>query len=732
MAKLTGILGPRGALAGAVLLWAALAMAAAWAPVAQAASSPWVDHEQTRLRLLSAADSAGDSQAISLGLHFRMEPGWKVYWRSPGDAGYPPRVDWSGSSNLADAALEWPVPHRFSLFGLETFGYDEEVVFPIVARPLRAGEAIALRAKVEYLTCNEICIPRDAVLTLDLPAGPGEASNDTFLIDDYRQRVPGQGPAQGLEIQEAALTGTLEAPVVQVVARSETPFGAPDVLIEAPPGFSFAAPQISLSDQDTRAVLRVAATPTGGGVLEGKPLTLTLTDGVRGSEHRIVARYADSAATGVLTARIADAQAGGPGRAPALAVILGLALLGGLILNLMPCVLPVLSIKLLSVVKHGGRAPASVRISFLASAAGILASFLVLAGAAILLKSLGLAVGWGIQFQQPLFLAGMALIVVIFACNLFGFYEFALPSWAQGAATLGRAPGGARGEPGVTEHFLTGALATLLATPCSAPFLGTAVGFALARGPFEIVAIFIALGLGLALPYLLIAAVPVLATRLPRPGPWMVVLRRVLGLALVATAVWLLSVLSAQVGMSGAAVTGVLLGALVAVVWFGRARVSRPRSTAIATPALAAILALAAVILPAGLDRHDTRPLAATEPSGELWQPFDQAEIARRVAAGQVVMVDVTADWCLTCQINKTLVLDRDPVRARIGGEEVTAMRRDWTLPSEAISSYLAEFGRYGIPFNAVYGPAAPDGIALPEILTTNTVIEALERAGGS
>ena len=681
---------------------------------ALAAKGPWVEHEEGRLRLIAASGTVGGGETVSLGLHFELEPGWKVYWRSPGEAGYPPRVEWDDSRNLAAAEMAWPVPKRFSLFGLETFGYGEEVVFPVTARLARVGEGLDLRAEVAYLTCNEICIPREASLSLQLPPGPGEPAAAAYLIDSFRMRVPGLGPDPGLSIQQAVLTGSLEAPVVEVTARSERPFGAPDVLIEAPPGFVFGAPDVALSNEGKSAVLRLAMTASGGGVLEGKALTLTLTDGKRGLEHDVIARYAEVAAA--------------PDGLGTLAVILGLAFLGGMILNLMPCVLPVLSIKLLSVVKHGGRAPGAVRVSFLASAAGIVASFLVLAAGAILLKLLGHSVGWGIQFQQPLFLAAMAVIVTVFASNLFGFFEFRLPGWAQGAATLGQAPGGRGAEPTLTGHFLTGALATLLATPCSAPFLGTAVGFALARGAFEILAIFTVLGLGLAAPYLLIAAVPALATRLPRPGQWMVTLRRVLGLALIATAVWLLSVLSAQVGPGAAALVGALLAALILVIWIGPRRFAGARPSAIATPALAGILALAAIALPAGLARQ--APSAPTL-SDALWRPFDLAGIPARVAAGQIVFVDVTADWCLTCQINKTLVLDRAPVGDRLAGEGVVAMRADWTLPSEAISDYLARFGRYGIPFNVVYGPGAPAGIALPELLSADAVIEALEQAAG-
>jgi suppressor for copper-sensitivity B len=326
----------------------------------------------------------------------------------------------------------------------------------------------------------------------------------------------------------------------------------------------------------------------------------------------------------------------------------------------------------------------------------------------------------------------MAVVVSLFACNLFGFFEILMPRWAQGVAGLGQGPVTSEGaaEPSLTGHFLTGAFATLLATPCSAPFLGTAVGFALSRGAAEITLIFAVLGLGLALPYLAIAAAPGLATRLPRPGPWMVTLRRLLGLALAGTTLWLLSVLTTQVGLAPAIAVGGLLTALGVVLWLGHVR----RTGRLPAPVLAGALALAAFVLPAVLPAPDANAVAQgdqTTTEDETWAVMDLSLIAALVADGKVVFVDVTADWCLTCQLNKKLVLGQGAVQARLGSEGVVAMRGDWTLPSAAISRYLEGFGRYGIPFDAVYGPGLPDGLALPELLTTGAVMEALERAGG-
>ena len=691
---------------GAILGLAALAHA----PDARAAAGPWLDQEQASLRLIGG-ERAGET--VWAGLQFTLQPGWKIYWRAPGDAGYPPKVDWSGSGNLADAEVFWPVPHRFSLFGLETFGYSDEVVLPVDVRADRSGEAVRLRADVDYLICEKICIPRQATLSLDLPADAPSSSPEGALIERYRALVPGDGTAVGLTFQAAVLTGDTAKPVLRVTARSQTPFQNPDVLVEAPPGFAFGKPAVTVGDGGTIATvdLPVVAEPAQA-VLEGKRLTLTVTDGARGMEREIVARFADTAT-------------GDSGAWATLIGILGLAFLGGLILNLMPCVLPVLSLKLLAVAKQSGRAHGDIRAGFLASAAGILVSFLVLAGAAIAFKALGLRIGWGIQFQQPLFLGAMALVVALFAYNLFGFYEISLPRWA---AALGAGGPAGHDRRHLGSHFLTGAFATLLATPCSAPFLGTALGFALARGPSEILLIFIALGLGLALPYLLIAASPRLIGWLPRPGAWMITLRRILGLALAGTAVWLLSVLMSQIGLAATLGVGALLIGLGLVLWHGGAGGERR----FATPALAGILAVAAVALPAATAERDRQSQAV--PASEAasgWHAFEPERIAGLVAQGKTVFVDITADWCITCKINKTLVLDNASVRQRLAGADVVAMRGDWTLPSDEISRYLERFGRYGIPFNAVYGPGSPAGAALPELLSVDAVLQTLERAGG-
>jgi suppressor for copper-sensitivity B len=346
------------------------------------------------------------------------------------------------------------------------------------------------------------------------------------------------------------------------------------------------------------------------------------------------------------------------------------ALLGGLILNLMPCVLPVLSLKVLSVVSHGGDHAnrRTVFRNFMASAAGIIFSFWVMAGGLVALKAAGGSIGWGIQFQHPGFLAFLLVVVLGFAANMWGLFEIPLPRFIANKIASRHEQ-----EPTLAGHFLTGAFATLLATPCTAPFLGTAIGFALARGAYEIFAIFTFIGIGLALPYILLAVSPGLFRFMPKPGPWMVRLKRVLAIALLVTAMWL-----AQVLMN---VT--------------------------------------------------TMPAIDPDSAASGWSKLDTAKIAPAVAEGKTVFVDVTADWCLTCKANKKFVLDTDDIKTALAAPNIVLMEGDYTQQDEGISAYLHSFGRYGIPFNVVYGPGAPDGIALPELLTKEAVTDALAEAAG-
>jgi suppressor for copper-sensitivity B len=450
--------------------------------------------------------------------------------------------------------------------------------------------------------------------------------------------VPGSLDQAGMALVAATVAPAREGDaVVDFRLRSTgAPLRQPDVFIEGLDHGTIARPEIALGETGRSVQLRVQVTGFPAAALAAVPLKFTLTNGLN--------RAAEFTATPVLQA--------GSVAAPNNLAILGIALLGGLILNLMPCVLPVLSLKLLAVARLSGVDRRLLRLSLVTTAGGVLAAFTALALTLILLKAVGASIGWGIQFQQPWFIAGMAVVTALFAANLWGWFAVGLPGAAYAAATHEtRRP--------LVNAFLTGMFATLLATPCSAPFVVTAVGFALSRGPVEIVWIFAALGLGLALPYVLVAVARRLAGFLPKPGRWMLRLRQ-LGLLIAGTAGWLVWVLAEEVGTGPAALTGLLLVAgCVILAWRAQPSLGIPLRRL--SGGLVAVLAIAAIITP----QLAASSVTSVKSPVAVWQPFDTAEIKRQVVEGKVVFVDVTAAWCLTCKVNEAVVLDREPVSTR-------------------------------------------------------------------
>lgn len=669
---------------------------------ADAAESETFSNPAVTARLISAEDGiAPDAASVSLGLALEYGEGWKGYWRTPGEVGLAPEINWSGSTNLKSAELLWPAPERFEAFGIENFGYSGQVVLPIRARLEDAGHPLELRARVSLLTCSTVCVPHDFELSLALPQGFGIDTNSAGQIATYADRVPAVPENSDIRISVTALDSRDSALIV--MATSDTPFGKVDVFPEFGPLVTFGKPDIRLDRDRTELWAQI---PINAWTEEHAEPSVTITDTARAITAPITLT-SDPPAPPFSSANP---------RASVLKVVAvaAIAFLGGLILNVMPCVLPVLSIKLTSVLKATGQTRRMTRNGFLFSALGVLTFVWALAAALVFLQWIGVSVGWGIQFQNPVFVTLMFIVIAVFAANLFGAFEITLPAALQDRL------GASSARAGYISDFGTGLLAAILATPCSAPFLGTAITFALAGTSLEVVVIFTALGLGLALPYLVIAARPELVTRLPRPGRWMLLVRILLGGLLLATAAWLLFVLIGVAGGRVAAIVSSLTAVFIVAASIQRANRWARRAV------LSACVLLA--IFGAGFISMPNRTTAAFDATSH-WQNFEPLGIARRVSEGEIVFVDVTADWCLTCKANKSLVLDRDPVRARLRGGSVIAMQADWTRPDDNITRFLERYDRYGIPFNIVFGPGAPSGIALPEILTPQAVIDALDTA---
>ena len=678
-----------------VLVLVALALCTALAPVAATpVRTPHVEAE-----LIAERTAMVPGEPLTVVLRLAIIPGWHTYWRNPGDSGEPTRLEWRLPAGFRAGEIEWPVPERLPAGPLMNFGYKGEALHLVridAPSDLAIGAPVTLAAKAWWLVCEVKCLPEDAELSITLPVA---ARSDV----DPR----GAGPIAAARARLPAPAGTLKdwtltagAAPDGVALRLLPPSGA---AVPEARFFPFeqgkiepAAPQrLAAADGGYNLELARAVQPVGAfervaGVLvlspPGDPAPRAFTIDVP-----VVAgtSAASAAGLGVFAALVA-------------------AFVGGLILNLMPCVLPVLAIKVLGFANHADRR--SGRRHGLLYAAGVLVSFWTLAGVLLALRAAGAELGWGFQLQSPVAVAALALLFFALALNLSGVFEFGSLLPARLAAWNAKKP--------ALDWFLTGVLAVLIAAPCTAPFMGAALGFALSADAATAVGVFTALGLGMALPYLALAWFPGWLARLPKPGPWMVRLKQALAFPLYATVVWLAWVLGRQAGLD--AVVWLLAAAVVVAIAAWLAGLPGIRGP-LARGAIG-LLAAAAIAI-AAFPRDGAAPPPAADGT---WQPYSAQTLAALTASGKPVFVDFTAAWCVTCQVNKKLVLARDEMLDAFRARGVQLVRADWTRRDPEIAQALARIGRSGVPAYVVYKPGrAP--LVLPEILTRERVIEALD-----
>lgn len=653
-----------------------------WLPLSQAADSGWLraaDNQHASVRLRVQTENSGETRLL---LDIALQKGWKTYWRSPGEGGIAPAIRWH---QPVEATWRWPTPERFDVAGITTQGYHGDVSFPII---LHGKVPERLDGVLTLSTCSNVCVLTDYPFSLDLTSSTGGD------FDYAYSRAMGTLPlSSGLT---SSLSARYAAGKLTVTAQRDAGWQEPSLFIDGMDDVDFGKPAFSV--RDGSLVATVPVTDSWGEAapnLSGKQLSLVLADSGQAQESSLT--IGQSA----------------PAPAFSLGWVLLMALAGGLILNVMPCVLPVLAMKLGTLMQTERQGRGQVRRQFLASVSGIVASFLALALMMTVLRLGNQALGWGIQFQNPWFIGAMALVMVLFSASLLGLFEIRLPS---GTSTFLAT----RGGNGLAGHFWQGAFATLLATPCTAPFLGTAVSVALAAPLPLLWGIFFAMGIGMSLPWLLVAAWPGLAQKLPRPGRWMNVVRVVLGLMMLGSSLWLLSLLGVHIGILPVITLGVvlILALLLATAWRYRWQ------TALRAGALALVAAGAVAFVTASggeNSRHDR----------VNWQPLSEQAIARAQAENKRVFVDVTADWCVTCKANKYNVLLRDDVQDALSAPDVVALRGDWSRPSASISQFLTTRGSAAVPFNQIYGPGLPQGHVLPALLSRDAVLTALSDAKG-
>ncbi len=667
-----------------------------------ALAGDWKEDKAASARLISGVEGVGEEEIIPLGLEIKLAKGWHTYWRSPGQAGLPPQLDWSGSltdaNNLSAANLHYPAPRRSTVYGLETVGYSDSVVFPVDAVVRRKGKLLNANVSADLLLCLSVCLPAHFDLSLSVPEGPSVEGGEALLLRSAREQLPTDPNESGILLKNVST----DEQSLRFLIEARDRIQHPDIFIESDNNVGFSAPEVKVESDGFSAELKVKPVDVipEGVTLSTLPLRLTIINGDKATEISTSGNSIIAPPQGFMPVK------------PSFTTVLLLALLGGFILNLMPCVLPVLSLKIVGVLRHGGGDKPAVRKSFFVTAAGIVFSFLVLASVMVVLKRLEMRLGWGVQFQQPEFLMVLVVLLVFFASNLWGFFEISLPGFVADKMT-------STPKSRLAGDFATGAFATLLATPCSAPFLGTAVGFALAAGSTEIFGTFTALGVGMAIPYLLVAAYPGAATALPKPGPWMVRLRQLLGFVLALTAGWLVWIMSAQLGDQQALIFMAMMGALTLFL-----AIHKRIPSVVAGAGIVLICGGAAAVV-----LMDRTPLAQAAETDHRWVAYNPATLRADIDEGKTVFLDVTADWCLTCKANKLVIMRNDEVVQRLFHSDVVAMQANWTNPDPVVTELLQKYGRYGIPFDVVYGPGAPDGIVLPELLAPSTVMEAITKA---
>lgn len=662
----------------------------------------WVtnpQHPPVQVRLVLTGEKDTANHTVQGLLEVKLDKDWKTYWRSPGEGGVAPSINWDMSSNVESVDWQWPMPKRYEFLGVETLGYKHDVIFPLSIHVKEMNKPVFLAGKLTMSSCTSICVLTDYELALDFNPEKLSLSTDAmFLYNKGYSQVPKSSQAVTLD----TVSYDKDKKAITVVATNKAGWVKPDVLIDghnkAVKDTSFLAPNVTIKDQTLYAVLPVTSW-FGTPKLVGEPLQVTI-----GDNNLAVEIPATATDTPVIV----------PSSNSNLLEIIGIALLGGLILNIMPCVLPVLGMKLSSVVSAKGLEKRQIRTQFIASAAGIITSFWLLAGFLALMKLSGQALGWGIQFQSPWFIGAMIAITALFGANMLGLFEIRLSSNTNTWMAT-------KGDNSHLGHFIQGMFATLLATPCSAPFLGTAVAFALGASYVTLFAIFTALAIGMAAPWLLIALFPQLANALPKPGLWMDRVKTLFGLMMLATSIWLLSLMTSFYSAAVIWVIGLVI--MLVILWLlGR---KKGRKSVIITTAVLLLGVAGSLIVGSLTSNHWAKPLA----DDHHWETLNVDNIAKQVAEGKTVFVDVTAEWCITCKANKVGVLLQEPVYSALSAGNIELMRGDWTKPSDYVTGFLQSHGRFGVPFNIVYGPNAPQGIPLPVILTSDEVLNAIKKA---
>lgn len=694
----------------ALLLAFVLVFHAGWA---QAAPSAVTGHARAEL-LVHAPDGIKPGAAVWLGLRIQHQPRWHTYWLNPGDSGLPTTFAWTLPAGFAVGDIAWPTPKQLPLGPLMNYGYDGDLLLPVrLTVPSEyQGGAVPVKLRADWLICEEVCIPEFAELDTELGPAPASAHAALFkrAFDAAPVQVPGLEAAARLEnnalvIEASGLPAAYRSQPLQLFPENGGVIEHPAPLAQEWNGDRLVL-RAPLSAQRSDSPASMQAVITAGHQAPGIRLGFA-----------IAGPWPQPGVASAAPAPAASSAPGGSGSAagrPWLAV-LAFAFLGGAILNLMPCVFPVLSLKVLGFAQHGGERKRIVAGGF-AYTAGVILSFLLLAALLLALRASGEQLGWGFQLQSPLFVAALAILFTLIGFNLAGLFEFGhlLPSRILGA----------RARNPVADDFLTGVLAVAVASPCTAPFMGAALGAALSQPAPQALSVFAALGAGMAAPYFAASLFPGLARMLPRPGPWMARFKTFMAFPMFATVVWLLWVLGQQAGVDAiASILGLVVAAAFGLWVLGLpARGGAGRWIGIGAASLA-FLGTAAWAWPAFQYGQAGAPVAD---AASAWQAWSPQAVAQARQEGRPVFVDFTAAWCVTCQYNKRTTLADPGLMQDFRANKVVLLRADWTRRDETITQALKELGRSGVPVYALYRKDARQPTLLSELPSVDEVRQAL------
>lgn len=662
-------------------------------------AQPWKKPVPVQAELVSRFHDAVPGTEFEIGLLLRHDSKWHTYWKSTGDTGLPTRIQWALPQGWHASEILWPTPAVFRIDNLVNYGYGDEVLLPVrisVPASAKVGSVQDIKAEVSWLMCADQCVPGKASLTLAVQVADndGGATKESTLFEASHAAMP-------RPLSDASGVYDPKTHAVHVTFKSTEPFhhfyvfaeGDDSVVYGAPQSVSRSADNISVTLQGTDE-LKAGSQFSGVFAADGGPLK----GGWAGSFSVLLKN-------GTVPTPTVSNDSPQTGLSSWLAV--AMAFIGGLILNVMPCVFPVLSLKILSLVQDRQRI--NLPLHGVVFTVGVLLTMLVLAGVLIAVKSAGISVGWGFQLQSPIFVASLAVIFAAISVNLLGWFEF------SGV----RVSGGSYSNS-LLNCFATGVLAVVAASPCTAPFMGAALGYALTASIRESIFVFLALGLGMSLPWLVLSLFPVLTAWMPKPGAWMNVFRKLMAIPMLLTMIWLLWVLSLQVSFTALLLYIAAVISLCACLFlYGKLQFSLlTAKLPIVLSAVCAILLFAAASSPLF-----KQPTAAVQAS-DAWSP--QA-VENALKSGKPVFVDFTASWCVTCQANKIAVLDREDIREAFKQHDVVFLVADWTNQNPEITQALESFGRSGVPLYILYSADGKTTV-LPELLTKNIVIEALEK----